>query len=43
MHYLAVPPVAFAETTKALGQHGLAKNARVVYEKPRLLGTGAGP
>ena len=34
VHYLAVPPVAFAETTKALGQHGLAKNARVVYEKP---------
>ena len=34
VHYLAVPPVAFAETTKALGQHGLAKDARVVYEKP---------
>ena len=34
VHYLAVPPVAFGETTKALGQHGLAKNARVVYEKP---------
>ena len=34
VHYLAVPPVAFAEITKALGQHGLARNARVVYEKP---------
>ena len=34
VHYLAVPPKAFAEITKALGQHGLAKGARVVYEKP---------
>jgi glucose-6-phosphate 1-dehydrogenase len=34
VHYLAIPPVAFGETTKALGQHGLAKDARVVYEKP---------
>jgi glucose-6-phosphate 1-dehydrogenase len=34
VHYLAVPPVAFAETTKALGQHGLARDVRVVYEKP---------
>jgi glucose-6-phosphate 1-dehydrogenase len=34
VHYLAVPPVAFAEITKALGQHRLAKDARVVYEKP---------
>jgi glucose-6-phosphate 1-dehydrogenase len=34
VHYLAIPPVAFEETTKALGQHGLVKNARVVYEKP---------
>ena len=34
VHYLAVPPVAFSEVTKALGQHGLAKDARVVYEKP---------
>jgi glucose-6-phosphate 1-dehydrogenase len=32
--YLAVPPVAFGELTKALGQHGLARGARVVYEKP---------
>ncbi len=34
VHYLAVPPVAFSEMTKALGQHGLAEGARVVYEKP---------
>jgi len=34
VHYLAVPPVAFAELTRGLGQHGLAKGARVVYEKP---------
>ena len=34
IHYLAVPPVAFAGLTKALGQHGLARGSRVVYEKP---------
>ena len=34
VHYLAVPPVAFTELTKALGQHGLAQDARAVYEKP---------
>jgi glucose-6-phosphate 1-dehydrogenase len=34
VHYLAIPPVAFPEITKALGQHGLAEGARVVYEKP---------
>ncbi len=34
IHYLAVPPVAFTELTKALGQHNLAEDARVVYEKP---------
>src|SRR5262249_61920736 len=34
IHPLAVPPVAFAGLTKALGQHGLAQGARVVYEKP---------
>jgi glucose-6-phosphate 1-dehydrogenase len=34
VHYLAVPPVAFPELTKALGTHGLADRARVVYEKP---------
>jgi glucose-6-phosphate 1-dehydrogenase len=32
--YMAVPPVAFAGLTSALGQHGLAPGARVVYEKP---------
>jgi len=34
IHYLAVPPAAFGELTKALGQHDLARGARVVYEKP---------
>ncbi|HTU73775.1 MAG TPA: glucose-6-phosphate dehydrogenase (NADP(+)) [Trebonia sp.] len=34
IHYLAVPPTAFTELTNALGQHGLADGARVVYEKP---------
>jgi glucose-6-phosphate 1-dehydrogenase len=34
IHYLAVPPVAFAGLTEALGEHGLAKGSRVVYEKP---------
>ena len=34
VHYLAIPPVAFPETTQALGDLGLAKGARVVYEKP---------
>ena len=34
VHYFAVPPSAFAELTQALGQHGLAAGARVVYEKP---------
>ena len=34
VHYLAIPPVAFAEVTRALGKHGLAERARVVYEKP---------
>jgi glucose-6-phosphate 1-dehydrogenase len=34
VHYLAVPPVAFTELTKALGQHNLEGGARVVYEKP---------
>ncbi|HZZ46158.1 MAG TPA: glucose-6-phosphate dehydrogenase (NADP(+)) [Pseudonocardia sp.] len=32
--YLAVPPPAFGDLTKALGDHGLAKRSRVVYEKP---------
>jgi glucose-6-phosphate 1-dehydrogenase len=34
VHYFAVPPVAFTGLTKALGQHGLARGSRVVYEKP---------
>jgi glucose-6-phosphate 1-dehydrogenase len=34
VHYFAVPPVAFTELTKALGEHDLASGARVVYEKP---------
>jgi len=34
IHYLAVPPSAFGGLTAALGQHGLARDARVVYEKP---------
>jgi glucose-6-phosphate 1-dehydrogenase len=34
VHYLAVPPVAFGDLTTALGQHGLSRDARVVYEKP---------
>jgi glucose-6-phosphate 1-dehydrogenase len=34
VHYLAVPPVAFAGLTEALGQYNLAHGARVVYEKP---------
>src|SRR6185369_11452327 len=34
VHYLAIPPVAFEETTRALGRHGLTGDARVVYEKP---------
>ena len=34
VHYLAVPPVAFEDITKALGTHGLAAGARVVFEKP---------
>ncbi len=34
VHYLAVPPAAFPEITRALGAHGLAEHSRVVYEKP---------
>jgi glucose-6-phosphate 1-dehydrogenase len=34
IHYLAVPPVAFAGITEAVGEHGLTANSRVVYEKP---------
>jgi glucose-6-phosphate 1-dehydrogenase len=34
VHYLAIPPSAFAKVTEGLGEHGLAEGARVVYEKP---------
>ncbi|MDQ1597734.1 MAG: glucose-6-phosphate 1-dehydrogenase [Microbacteriaceae bacterium] len=34
IHYLAIPPVAFISVTEALGEHGLAKGSRVIYEKP---------
>ena len=34
VHYLAVPPSAFAKLTQGIGSHGLAERARVVYEKP---------
>ena len=34
VHYLAVPPAAFTGLTQALGEHGLARGSRVVYEKP---------
>ncbi len=34
IHYMAVPPAAFGPLTQAIGAHGLAENARVVYEKP---------
>ncbi|MEV4345933.1 glucose-6-phosphate dehydrogenase (NADP(+)) [Actinoplanes sp. NPDC049596] len=34
VHYLAIPPVAFPDITEALGTHGLAAGARVVFEKP---------
>ncbi|MDO8107856.1 glucose-6-phosphate dehydrogenase [Isoptericola sp. b441] len=37
VHYLAVPPSAFARTTRALAAHGLHRGpgtVRVVYEKP---------
>ena len=34
VHYLAVPPGAFAKLTSGLGDHGLVEGSRVVYEKP---------
>ncbi len=34
IHYLAVPPQAFGDLTKAIGRHDLADGARIVYEKP---------
>ena len=34
VHYLAIPPTAFAGVTRGLAEHGLATGSRVVYEKP---------
>lgn len=34
VYYLALPPVLFGAFTRALGAHGLAPDARVIYEKP---------
>ena len=34
VHYLAVPPSAFAPTTEAIRAHDLASGAKAVYEKP---------
>lgn len=34
IHYLAVPPSAFAPTTEALREHDLAKGTKIVFEKP---------
>jgi glucose-6-phosphate 1-dehydrogenase len=34
IHYLAVPPSSFGPLTDGIGAHGLAHNARIVYEKP---------
>ena len=34
VHYLAIPPAAFAETTRAIGAHGLNTGSLAVYEKP---------
>lgn len=34
IHYLAIPPSAFGDIVKMLGDSGCAKNARVILEKP---------
>jgi glucose-6-phosphate 1-dehydrogenase len=34
VHYIALPPSTFEPYVKALDAHGLAKGARVVFEKP---------
>jgi glucose-6-phosphate 1-dehydrogenase len=34
LHYLSIPPGAFADTIRAVGDSGLAERARVVLEKP---------
>jgi glucose-6-phosphate 1-dehydrogenase len=34
IHYLAIPPSAFAPITEAISRHGVAAGSKVVYEKP---------
>lgn len=34
LHYLSVPPSAFASITEGLGESGLTKRGKVVFEKP---------
>jgi glucose-6-phosphate 1-dehydrogenase len=34
LHYLSLPPAAYARTIEGLGQLGLCKGARVIMEKP---------
>jgi glucose-6-phosphate 1-dehydrogenase len=34
IHYLAIPPSAFAPTTEAINTHDLARGSKIVYEKP---------
>ncbi|HEV7399230.1 MAG TPA: glucose-6-phosphate dehydrogenase [Solirubrobacterales bacterium] len=34
LHYLSLPPVAYAGVIEGLGQYGLGKGARVIMEKP---------
>lgn len=34
LHYLAIPPTAFAKVAEGLGEHDLVTDSRVVFEKP---------
>jgi glucose-6-phosphate 1-dehydrogenase len=34
IHYLAVPPSAFAKLAEGIGEHNLAERSRIVFEKP---------
>ena len=34
VHYLAIPPVAFARVAEGLAEHQLVQDSRVVFEKP---------